>query len=359
MEIIGFAGTAKNTGKTTALNCLHHLLLEDRQRVLLTSIGLDGEGFDQLTFLSKPEISVYPGDLVATSSQCLENSDLKYEIIRELPIETPLGKIFLLRIIRSGQLMLAGPSHLAALQGLIESLSDLTLDVVLIDGSLNRLFPLSICQNLILATGAARSRDVDFLIEEINALDQFIRMFQPVSLSKDISSIPLESGLYQSGKRVLRLSEKHPLLDMEQVESLVRFLKIIPRNSLLVWNKLIALDSFSYLIDNLPEHIRFDMILVHPFYLMITENAWNHLQRMKTRRDISWYSKERTNLLALIINPFYPDAHFNTFRAKFIDSKRLLSEFRNRTNLPVFDLKRKNKFKELMIEEHILGSCRS
>ena len=72
MVRIGFAGTAKNTGKTsTALHVLQ-LCHEHGLQVALTSIGYDGETMDNVTGLPKPRYWLEPGMLLATSERCLK-----------------------------------------------------------------------------------------------------------------------------------------------------------------------------------------------------------------------------------------------------------------------------------------------
>jgi hypothetical protein len=57
--VVGIAGTAKNTGKTTTLSAIMGEARKEPALVLgLTSIGYDGEGFDNVTGLPKPRIDV-------------------------------------------------------------------------------------------------------------------------------------------------------------------------------------------------------------------------------------------------------------------------------------------------------------
>ena len=60
-RIVGIAGTAKNTGKTTALNALLRAAHEHGTLVGVTSIGYDGESIDTVTGLPKPSIFLEAG----------------------------------------------------------------------------------------------------------------------------------------------------------------------------------------------------------------------------------------------------------------------------------------------------------
>ncbi|MFN3282700.1 MAG: hypothetical protein ACK40Q_00495, partial [Pseudothermotoga sp.] len=90
MLTIGILGTAKNTGKTTALNSVLKCL-NDR-RIAVTSIGFDGEDLDHVTGLPKPKVIVDEGTLVVTSVEAARYSTAKLELLENLPLETPMGK---------------------------------------------------------------------------------------------------------------------------------------------------------------------------------------------------------------------------------------------------------------------------
>ncbi|NTU75981.1 MAG: hypothetical protein HGA86_07660, partial [Anaerolineaceae bacterium] len=91
MRIIGFAGTAKNTGKTTAALTLLELARTAGLTPALTSIGFDGESLDHVTGLPKPRYLLHPGDLLATAETCLAHSSARFEVLQETDIHTILG----------------------------------------------------------------------------------------------------------------------------------------------------------------------------------------------------------------------------------------------------------------------------
>jgi molybdopterin-guanine dinucleotide biosynthesis protein len=74
---LGIAGTAKNTGKTTATAAIIQELRTRGVGFYLTSIGYDGENIDNVTGLPKPKLRVEPGDVVATAERCLAVSTAK------------------------------------------------------------------------------------------------------------------------------------------------------------------------------------------------------------------------------------------------------------------------------------------
>lgn len=91
--IIGVAGTAKNTGKTTALCSLIEAAYAHGRLPGVTGIGYDGEERDNVTLLPKPRITVFPGMIVTTSEQCLDASTARLRILRRSGYHTALGEV--------------------------------------------------------------------------------------------------------------------------------------------------------------------------------------------------------------------------------------------------------------------------
>lgn len=152
---LAIIGLAKNTGKTTTLNaCIK--ALPQTQTIALTSIGLDGEAIDQMTFLPKPHIAVKKDMIIATAEETLPASTAHYEIIKRTSYATALGDIVIIKITHPGEIVIAGPSTNTDLHHIIKLLKTYT-DIVLIDGAFNRKTFASIpsLDGVILATGAS------------------------------------------------------------------------------------------------------------------------------------------------------------------------------------------------------------
>jgi hypothetical protein len=170
MRTIGFAGTAKNTGKTTAALKVLEQSLAAGFHIALTSIGLDGENTDHITGLPKPRYFLQPGILVATAEDCLRHSQAHYQVIRETGVFTTLGQIFIIEIKTSGSIALAGPNRKNDLADLLKTFMALGIDLVILDGALNRLVPLICADSLILSTGAAFDENLDRTVSHAKAL---------------------------------------------------------------------------------------------------------------------------------------------------------------------------------------------
>ncbi len=168
MKIFGIVGTAKNTGKTTALLEAAKFFYERGNRILLTSIGYDGEDFDNITGLPKPRVIVPKGALVASALPLLESSSANFDNLLDTGIRCALGRVYLGCATTSGKVVLAGPTGTRDLASVLRLAPQDS--AVLLDGAFSRLSPMVVADSLILATGAARSPNSHQIADEINAI---------------------------------------------------------------------------------------------------------------------------------------------------------------------------------------------
>ncbi len=162
MHTIGFAGTAKNTGKTT---CAIRVLEQIRSRggpLALTSIGYDGEAQDTVTGLPKPRYHLQDGDVVATARECAADIGA-HDILEHTDIPTILGEILIIRLRSSSQVSLVGPKRRSEVEKVKSMLDGMGINWFFLDGALNRTLPLLAADGLILSTGAAFTSRLDVL----------------------------------------------------------------------------------------------------------------------------------------------------------------------------------------------------
>ncbi|MFA6573745.1 MAG: hypothetical protein WCT13_06310, partial [Patescibacteria group bacterium] len=173
--IIGIAGTAKNTGKTTTLNCLLQEASRRNYSVAVTSIGFDGEEIDNVTSLPKPRITVYPNFIVTTSQKCLNHSTANVEILHRTGLYTSLGEIVIVRVIQEGLVVIAGPNKTNELRMIVETMKSYPCDYMFVDGSLNRIVPMTVVDSIIFTTGGARSTDIPELCNEMLTIESLFQ----------------------------------------------------------------------------------------------------------------------------------------------------------------------------------------
>lgn len=157
MSTLAVMGMTKNTGKTVALNHLLAQAAAAQVAVGVTSIGRDGEDRDQVFFVPKPPVRVWPGTLVATARDTLQRAKVRYQLIDATGIDSPMGEVLVVKVQDHGEMEIAGASRGSDQRQLIGRLQQCGAALVLLDGALGRSHHASpaIADGVILATGAA------------------------------------------------------------------------------------------------------------------------------------------------------------------------------------------------------------
>lgn len=341
--IIGWAGTAKNTGKTTALLAFLEEAYRQGMCVGLTSIGLDGEIRDQVTGLAKPRLFLEEGTLVATAKDCLEASTVKVAFAQKTGISTALGEVMIARIVQPGYLILAGPSKTEEVQMVSRMLLSMGANIVLVDGALGRIVPFAIADSWVLATGAARSTDILELADEVRAVQEILSLPQAWAESPASSKILVMPNPFNI-KEAIPL-EVGSILDDQAVVQLFHSLPLEPKA---IWipgtvnaRLLSDLILMVYQRDGgFPHTFWFH----NPFHLLAGGQAkavMAMLQNLHATGGAAVISHQ-VPLLGVTVNPFFPDfqKHNRQYSANTIDDHQLLTTIQNTVSLPVVDVKK-------------------
>ena len=142
-KIVFIAGSSKNAGKTTFLNYLLPRMRSISQIAYLT-IGIDGERKDQIFGTDKPVIESKAGDVLLTCESLLSLSDGSYEVLQVFPWRTVLGKLMIVRTVRTGLIEIAGPENNLQLEKVVDYIRyNLGIKSIIIDGAVNRITQIS------------------------------------------------------------------------------------------------------------------------------------------------------------------------------------------------------------------------
>lgn len=362
-KIIGILGTAKNTGKTTTFNFLLEWLNLERVKVGLTSIGYDGEDIDNITGLPKPRIIIQKGNTIATAEQCLSPLKDRIETIEKTTVNTALGQVVIGRAKKKGLVVLAGPNKGKDLQYIIHRLKQNEIQIILVDGALNRMMPLIHCDALILTTGASRHTDIDLLVDEIDSMSKVFSL--PIRRKDKFSNEEL--SISQNKIVIIQRKGNPVLLD---APSLINQ-KIL--NSLIdtiggqqyeeVYIPGIITDTILKKIIK-RHYLSFQgktIIINNPTFLLIGSQDMSHLKDLinnMLNRGIKLKTLCNLPILAATINPFYPKySRFekNSYKAAYIDEEQLYQKMRNRLPFPVLNIKGEGSAKLLMIMQKYLN----
>lgn len=336
--IIGVVGTAKNTGKTTTLS---YLLQQAHQqnlyevvdfRIGITGIGYDGEEIDTVTSLPKPRLSLPENTIVATSEHCLRNSTAHFETLRRTGIRTALGEVLILRIVQPGLVVIAGPNRKSTLATVIELMKNIGVDILLIDGSLNRLAPMAIAKKIIFTTGASRNIDTGILAEEMKAVE---RIF---SLPQSNYALPPVQLVALIGKHETRSLPFFSLLDEHDARAVVA--QLSKETNCIYIPGLMSVISLQKVTERL-SNIGMEIIITDPLKLLIAAEplALNSFLDALNKSSVRLSYIHKPQLAAVTINPFYPKPSGAGFTPAFVDKYNMMDRLQRSLSVPVFNVK--------------------
>lgn len=302
MRAVGIAGTAKNTGKTTALNSILVAAFDQGLRTAITSIGYDGEEFDHLTGLPKPRVTATEGMLVATAAGTLRGATAGFERLGQTGVLTTLGEVVIVRVLKTGLIPLAGPPTGQGVTVVVQALSELGADLVLVDGAFGRMAPFSVLDGVILATGGARSRDISRLAVETAALSWLFSLpaLAPAQVT-NAENLLSEGSVQRFLQQLMQCSE----LRVTGAVSLAAL------EALAAWGGWTQAGARCIFTDPIQLALAGDPVRVQ-----------SALERLAQRAQVGVI--KRVELKAVTVNPFYPDGSCGKqFEAKYLDASAL------------------------------------
>lgn len=334
---IGIAGTAKNTGKTTTTSSIIDELNKNDLQLGLTSIGYDGERIDNVTGLPKPRLTLLPGQLVATAERCLKVSTAQLELIESSDMFTPLGRILYCKVLKQGQVLIAGPNKSSQLRQVINRLQNHGARLVLVDGALNRMAPMVETDGFILATGAARQPDIARLTEETCAISRICDLAAYSGRSLEgLSTITFITAKGQIINTPLAF-----LVDKQDVQELSAY-----------WQKqakymfipgIVGDKCWPSLADYLLDQAQQVALVFHdPIKILIAGNVTktsDYLKKLQ-QHGIDVFVKKKIKLIAITVNPFYPRYRYEAsdYEAAYVEKEELLAKMRSALKVPVYDV---------------------
>jgi len=318
--VLGIAGTAKNTGKTTTTKAIMEEVQRDKKRVLgLTSIGYDGEDVDNITGLPKPKIEVWSGALVAVAERSLEASSAKIEFLEKTDIATPLGKVILGKVIKGGTLLIAGANKSKELRRIISLLQHYGANFIIVDGALNRIAPMVEVDIIIIATGAAKTPNITELAWETESLVEI-----------------LQYPIFSITENMIKMAS---VLDIRAAQ---RLAAVLLNNQEVVIDGVVSSQGLEYLIKKGQGLKGKRLILPDAIKLLVcgeVRNIYKLLSRLK-ELGLEIGVKKEVRVTALTVNPYYPQFRFsfNDYQAAYVDRDLLYESIRNSVNIPLFDI---------------------
>ncbi len=335
MKTIGVIGTAKNTGKTTTLSFLLNGFHSKGFNLAVTGIGYDGEEIDNITNLPKPRLYFEKNTILATSEKCLDNTAAEFDVLEETNSETALGKILFVRITKPGKVVIAGPNTVKSLSQVIQRIKELNnIDILLVDGSLNRISPMYILDKLIIATGASRNTNRMILAHEMTVIEKvFSYSVCKAEFIEDDNIRIIYNGL------IINLYH-NTLVDKDDFAVLDCSL-----NTKVEKLQVPGIISTDALIKHLPGIIKkinkpFEFVFRSPLQLFLSEDLsrLNKLLQLFEENNITVYFIHKPELVAVTINPFYPKLKNYQYIPSYLDKDKFYLEMARTLKTPVFNV---------------------
>jgi len=331
MQTLGFVGTAKNTGKTTA--ALHMLALVDQAGIKtgLTSIGYDGENTDHVTGLPKPRYYAHPGMVIATADNCLELGTARTIHRQPTGIRTILGEIIIAEVAEPGFVVLAGPNRRIDLQILLEQLQAQGIQLTLVDGALNRLAALVLADGMVLSTGAAFDERIDILVEHAAAMESLFHF--PLSPLDESCNEGFVCCKDEAGN-ILHQLPTGSVTDEPSMQLAARWLQESHARQIIVPGVFYP-PLFEAFIKVSPDHLADrKFVFTSPLSLLATGSPkiWQESFQTMTGLGAEVAYRRAIPLHFMTVNPFYPRYLQKTgaYIAEFVDRLALLRAAREK-----------------------------
>lgn len=264
--------------------------------IAITSIGLDGEEIDQITFMPKPRIALQKGMLVATAIKCLSAWEAEAFVVKHTGIFSALGEIVILEVSKAGNGLVAGPSTVKEMETLICMFSDLGASKIFIDGAFSRLASSRLGDALIFVIGASYAIDMLKVVEHGEATVQKFHLpatspqYQFLEAYQEIIGID-ESGSLRSFGNIGFDQKELFGPKMEMIRKLYIPGAVGP--------------MFAEALIQNRNRIHFDLIIKDPAHLVISGLLLKHLLSLKMEITVL----RPMNLVAICYNPYSPTGY--------------------------------------------------
>ncbi len=319
-ETLSVVGLEKNTGKTETMNyIIEHL--NNKIKLGITSIGVDGETTDIVTKTKKPEITVYDGMFFATTEKHFKLKKINAELYYLSRRETPLGRILIAKANEKGRILLSGPSTSVWLKDIIKEMKKIDKMKIIVDGAISRISTSSpsVTESVVLSTGAALSLSAKSIIDRTVYKIQLMKLKTiKEELIKDL--IDLEDGIYSLDKNIEKLPFK-TLLSLKNFD--------LDKYGYNYYITGVLNNSFVKKILT-KNHVDKYTIIVKDYTKIFLDSAtFNKFIKLGGKIKVL----QRVDLKAVTYNPVSPEGFV-------IDSEPIMKSIKEKTGVTIIDVKK-------------------
>lgn len=324
---ISIIGNYKNVGKTTTLN---YIIDGARDNIVLglTSIGVDGEDEDIVTKTYKPRVYINKGTIIATAKACALKSDITKEILDVTNINTPMGKVVILKALSDGYIELAGPSINSQTKYICSKLNEFGANIVIVDGALSRktMASPSITEATLFCTGAVLSTSIDKVVDltvhEFNMLNmkkvedhRFYNLYNDY-LSKAKISIVDNSYNYKNLDFKTTLGVNKDIVD-----------NIDDNSKYLVVNGIIVNSFIENLIKSTDKYKNFTILVKDGTKIFLDKEIYHKFIKLGGSIKVI----DKINIIGVSVNP-------KSIKGYSFESNKFIKQIQKHIHIPVFDV---------------------
>jgi hypothetical protein len=264
----------------------------------ITSIGLDGEKLDQITYMPKPRIFLTEGMLAATATGTLLAWEAETKLCSHTGIFSALGEIVILQVTKAGNGLVAGPSTVTEMERLLQMFTSLGAKKILIDGAFSRQASSRLGDALVFVVGASYSFDMQKVVDHAKASVQKFAL--PASEDKYM-------GLREDS-RITVFDDSDVPIQLKSNTALCDITELLGDCLNSVKHLYIPGAIGPLFVQSLIQHrqqIHFDLILQSPAALVVSGPVLTQLFLLKTKISVL----HPMNLAAICYNPYSPSGH--------------------------------------------------
>lgn len=254
--------------------------------------------------MDKPRIYALEGYLIATASKTLGEFEAKYEILEDTEISTSIGHVMIVKIVKAGNVLIAGPSDILGMQKIVQKLGNYSLNNIFIDGAFFRHTLAKVSDATIFVVGSSLSRDMDKVIMDAVAT---VKKFKLKKVQKDLDFL-------RNYDNVCLVNEQNKVVDLKIKSIILSPVKLVTENvetfKYVYIPRALSNDFVEQLIEERRD-FKLDIIVRSPIHIQL--NLGNMSNLFKLKNNI--YVLDPINLQAICYNPTSPYGYeFDNFQ---------------------------------------------
>lgn len=254
--------------------------------------------------MDKPRIYALEGYLIATASKTLGEFEAKYEILEDTEISTSIGHVMIVKIVKAGNVLIAGPSDILGMQKIVQKLGNYSLNNIFIDGAFFRHTLAKVSDATIFVVGSSLSRDMDKVIMDAVAT---VKKFKLKTVQKDLDFL-------RNYDNVCLVNEQNKVVDLKIKSIILSPVKLVTENvetfKYVYIPRALSNDFVEQLIEERRD-FKLDIIVRSPIHIQL--NLGNMSNLFKLKNNI--YVLDPINLQAICYNPTSPYGYeFDNFQ---------------------------------------------